>query len=653
MMRRGRLRRREDLDDDKDEQKYNIDNFELGKTTHRGGVEREEMEEREEWKEWEDFQNVTGFDENKLKNIEDGERGWNQMDHDGDNSLRREERDNREMMRDVRAEALEDEMEIETGERSGDARREDEEPERLGHGKPGNQEKEEEEEEEQQQQQETSNPSVRSHSLYIHKFVAPPPSKYELVQSMCDLGIPEVKRFEQEEGRTDGGERRREGWKSCRRDEGGGGEGKGEKIRRRRRRRRRRKRIIDGQAQVVHEEPFYEREEDVPNEAVRFAGKTFRLKAKTTRHLQEFQSLVRGSLKVPEGVTFVSPILSPLSNSSIFLSDGLSAGRAGAGADNLFSDASERKFYIYRPTRPPPARRMIERQLRKRRKQVEEAKKAFDNAQTHIDSYGRLCVRSSSSLLDKTSSSLDKTSKLSPALDSPALQEKLKEDRGKEEEIETCTRRRTEEEGQVISQRRSVPSVRDLVEGGRPPSPRYDESFLLNASYACPTDWVLGAEDPDHETEDEDEDEVEDEEEEDLSAGRSGKSSNMAEGAAESVRSDSGVKVLSFSSDEGGDASMRNNDLDGVYKLTLLSLEVHCEVRGAEDEDEDERGGAAVQTRGSAWSKTARGGQAGRGDESRNSSSSRGRAEEGKGSSKESSCSSLTFLPSGARKPLA
>jgi len=216
--------------------------------------------------------------------------------------------------------------------------------------------------------------------------------------------------------------------------------------------------------EVVYSGPFYSRLQDVPRQEVRFAGRTFRIGSSHKSFLPEFSSLL--ALQ-PDAAPCGASARQPLGVTSAWVRGGVAGHGAHAhGHSDAEAGGARRGSFIYRPVRAPPSRKATERWLRAHaRGKAGAAARLFETADMQIDSAGRLCF-------NPVGTDGDSDFAANTPLDDSAATGA--DSQGK--------RTQSGSKGASAS-RDSSAIIRELLDQ-RPPSPRYDESFLVAASYA-------------------------------------------------------------------------------------------------------------------------------------------------------------------------
>ena len=218
---------------------------------------------------------------------------------------------------------------------------------------------------------------------------------------------------------------------------------------------------------VAYTGAFYSKPEDVPREAVKFAGRVFHVGSSHKTFLAEFVSaipaddvnvdtMVAGPARGPTGLALPGPTAVYESGQA-----GSVVSCDGSGMHHL----DRRRSFIARPLRQAPSRKAVVRWLRaQERKQVGGSAPCFETADLHIDSAGRLCFEPAKG--GEGASDIDVTNN-TPLGD------------GVSTSLPRSASRQHSEPG---SKTRACDMIADLLDR-RPPSPRYEESFLVAASF--------------------------------------------------------------------------------------------------------------------------------------------------------------------------
>jgi len=213
--------------------------------------------------------------------------------------------------------------------------------------------------------------------------------------------------------------------------------------------------------EVVYSGAFYSKPQDVPREEVKFAGRVFHVGSSDKSFLPEFESAMAGdtaraAARVPAGRGPAAAPRSPhLQRTNC---DGGDPARARGGRARSF---------IVRPLRQAPTRKATVRWLRaQERKKAGAAARSFETAEVHIDSAGRLCFNPAADV--DGDSDMEANTPLGDSLNG-SLSRK-------------ASRQVSDSSSKHKSSRASADMISDLLDR-RPPSPRYDESFMVAASF--------------------------------------------------------------------------------------------------------------------------------------------------------------------------
>ena len=259
--------------------------------------------------------------------------------------------------------------------------------------------------------------------------------------------------------------------------------------------------------EMVYTGAVYSKPEDVPREDVKFAGRIFRVACTHKSFLPEFTSALANVSSMGFGSTdWAEPHAGIGKRGARHLLPHVErSGYHNVPNDGMQTDAAECRNFIYRPVRGPPTRKAVRRWLRaQERKKVGGAAKSFETADMQIDSAGRLCFHPAADV--DGDSDFDANTPLGHSLDTcdtPAVSRRRSARKGSQ----SCatqhssinqhssiksrehsgagagSRNNKAESGAVGGAKASSAMIRELLDQ-RPPSPRYDESFLVAASYA-------------------------------------------------------------------------------------------------------------------------------------------------------------------------